>query len=189
MSKLSIARLITTSSVCIAWFASSTYAAGLATYSGTVVYVDDGDTVVVLLNNHTQLKVRLSSIDAPEAAHTTREKGRIGQPFANGSTKFLANLVKGQTVSATCFEADRHGREVCELFLGETSVNREMVKAGWAWANLAAKGRYLRDRSLTGFEAAARHRHLGLWAGHHPVSPWMWRDQCWKQGQCPDYEN
>lgn len=151
---------------------------------GKVVYVDDGDTVVLLVDHKTQIKVRLSSIDAPESSHTKKEKGRIGQPYFDHSGKYLASLVKGKSVEAHCFESDNYGREVCELFANGQSVNRDMVKQGWAWANLAAHGRYLRDKTLPGLEAAARSSRTGLWAGRQPVPPWEWRELCWKQGRC-----
>ena len=38
---------------------------------GKVVYADDGDTVVLLTSGNEQLKVRLSSIDVREFAHST----------------------------------------------------------------------------------------------------------------------
>jgi micrococcal nuclease len=151
---------------------------------GKVVYVDDGDTVVMLVDGRSHMKVRLSSIDAPETSHTKKEAGRIGQPFSNNSAKYLATLVKGREVAARCFETDRYGRDVCELFVDGRSVNKAMVEQGWAWANRAAHGRYLRDRSLASTEAAARASGSGLWAGVNPVAPWEWRDVCWKQGKC-----
>ena len=152
--------------------------------SGKVVYVDDGDTVVLLVDGKNQMKIRLSSIDAPESSHTNKQVGRIGQPYSDNSGRYLASLVKGKTVDAHCFEADRYGRDVCELFVDGHSVNKEMVKQGWAWANVSAQGRYLRDKSLTSTESTARASHAGLWAGLNPVAPWAWRDVCWKQGKC-----
>lgn len=151
---------------------------------GKVVYVDDGDTVILLVNELTQMKIRLSSIDAPETAHTSKEKGRIGQPYADAAGKYLSSLIKGQNISAHCFEKDKYRRDVCEIFVDEISINREMVKQGWAWANAAARGRYLRDKSLLELEHEARNNQRGLWAGLNPVAPWRWRDECWKKGRC-----
>lgn len=152
---------------------------------GRVVYTDDGDTVVLLTQANTQVKIRLSSIDAPESSHTNHEVGRVGQPYANKATEFLASMVKGREVDARCYEADRYGREVCELLVDGLSANAEMVKKGWAWANTAANGRYLRDRSLIEAQASAQRNRLGLWAGNNPVPPWEWRKTCWQGGHCP----
>ena len=162
----------------------SAWAKPVETVVGKVVYVDDGDTVVLLDDRNVQRKIRLSSIDAPETSHTKKERGRIGQPFSDPSGRFLASMVKGKEVVAHCFEADRYGRDVCELFVGGESVNRAMVKSGWAWANLSSRGRYLRDKSLLSLEASARAGRVGLWVGLDPLPPWEWRDLCWKQGQC-----
>lgn len=147
--------------------------------------MDDGDTVVLFVDGRTQMKIRLSSIDAPESSHTNKQVGRVGQPYSDNSGKYLASMVQGKAVDAYCFETDKYGRNVCELFVDGRSVNREMVKQGWAWANIAANGRYLRDKSLFELEAKARSNHSGLWAGTTPIAPWEWRDMCWKQRQCP----
>ena len=159
--------------------------AGAFDVNGKVVYVDDGDTVVLLVDGQMQLKVRLSSIDAPESSHTNKQTGRIGQPYSKNSGNFLASMVKEKLVRARCFEQDRYGRNVCELFVNGKSVNQEMVKQGWAWANVDAKGRYLRDKTLPSLEQSARASRSGLWAGGSPVPPWEWRDTCWKKSFCP----
>lgn len=151
---------------------------------GKGVHTDDGDTVVLLVDGNTQMKIRLASIDAPESSHTNQQKGRIGQPYSDNSARYLKSLVNGRNVRAHCFEKDHYRRDVCELFVDGQSVNREMVARGWAWANAAANGRYMRDESLPSLESSARTRKIGLWAGANPVAPWQWRDVCWKQGQC-----
>jgi len=99
---------------------------------GTAVHVDDGDTVVLLAAAHLQHKIRLASIDAPESSHSNRVRGRIGKPFANTSRGHLASMVKGKDVVARCYERDRYERNVCEVFVGSVSANREMVREGLA---------------------------------------------------------
>ena len=151
-----------------------------------IVYVDDGDTVVGLDAANDQKKIRLASIDAPESSHTNKERGRIGQPFSDNSKRFLESMVKGKTVGTHCVDSDRYGRLVCELLVDGKSVNAEMVRSGWAWANTAADGRYLRDKSLPAAQAQAQKARTGLWAGANPVPPWDWRKLCWEQGNCPN---
>jgi len=155
-------------------------------FRGKVVYVDDGDTVTILNAAQEQVKVRLSSIDAPELSHTNKEIGRIGQPYADNSKRYLEGLVKGRTVDAKCPDTDRYGRAVCDLAVDGRSANEAMVRMGWAWANEAARGRYMRDGAVPGLEAAARRARVGLWAGVHPVAPWEWRKACWEQHHCPN---
>lgn len=164
-------------------FSHSTSAKGFDV-SGKVVYVDDGDTVVLLSDENSKRRIRLANIDAPEVSHTKKEVGRIGQPFSANSSKFLGDMVKGKTVQSHCFEVDRYGRDVCEIFLNGVSVNRELVTHGWAWANVSANGRYLHDHGLVALESSARHARLGLWVDSNPVAPWQWRNDCWKKNVC-----
>ena len=53
--------------------------------TGRVVGVTDGDTITVLVDN-TQLKIRLTGIDAPEQ----------GQPYGNAAKERLSDLVFGK---------------------------------------------------------------------------------------------
>jgi endonuclease YncB( thermonuclease family) len=50
---------------------------------GTVVKIDDGDTITVLDSKKVQYRVRIAGIDAPEK----------NQPFGNASGKGLGELV------------------------------------------------------------------------------------------------
>lgn len=152
---------------------------------GSAVHVADGDTLVLLsqepIKEH---KVRLSSIDAPETTHPAQQAKRVGQPHSRNARNHLAELVRGKSVVAKCFESDRYGRDVCEVLVDGNSVNRAMVQAGWAWANRANKGRYLRDKAMIALEEDARRRHAGLWTDISPIPPWEWREECWNKGAC-----
>lgn len=163
---------------------SDTTALKTGNLAGRVVHVDDGDTVVLLVNGSEQMKVRLASIDAPESSHTNKQTGRIGQPFNANSTRYLSQMVKGRDVEAKCPDKDRYGRIVCEIFVDGRSANAAMVSSGMAWANTAANGRYLRDRSLLDAQEKAKQARLGLWADENPIPPWEWRHECWERGNC-----
>jgi micrococcal nuclease len=157
--------------------------------TGKVVHVDDGDTITVLLDGNEQLKVRLSSLDAPERSHTNQEHGRVGQPYSRSSQEALARMVKGKVVQLSCSTKDRYQRSVCEVFAGGESVNRAMVAQGWAWAFTGSGGRYLADKSLPKLQESARLTGVGLWAGTDPVAPWEWRKRCWQEGDCTGSKN
>ncbi|MBG6083122.1 thermonuclease family protein [Rubrivivax gelatinosus] len=146
--------------------------------------MDDGDTVGLLTGGLQQVKIRLSSIDAPESSHTNKQVGRIGQPYSTNSRRALEALVKGKAVEASCPDTDRYGRKVCFLFAEGVAVNAEMVRQGWAWANTSSKGRYLRDKSMVQLQEQAQRARIGLWAGESPIPPWEWRNACWGQGNC-----
>ena len=59
------------------------------TLLGKVINVSDGDTITVLDDTHTQRKIRLSGIDAPEKR----------QAFSNVSRQSLVKQVAGQSVA------------------------------------------------------------------------------------------
>jgi endonuclease YncB( thermonuclease family) len=158
------------------------------TLVGRVVNVDDGDTVIMRTEGGQEANVRLSSIDAPEVSHANREPGRYGQPYGQTSKRYLRSLVDRRDVQATCFEQDRYGRLDCELFVDGQSVNRAMVAAGMAWANLAARGRYMRDAAVPRLQRNAQEQRAGLWADPEPIPPWEWRAACWQRAVCPRAE-
>lgn len=151
---------------------------------GRVVYVDDGDTVVLLDSFNEQRKIRLANIDAPESSHTNKDSGRLGQPFSEASKNSLSKLLKGKTVAAECYESDRYGRLVCEIFVDGFSANSEQVRRGMAWVNQSNGGRYLRDRSVLILQQEAMSEKRGIWSEKKPIPPWEWRDLCWKKGVC-----
>lgn len=131
-----------------------------ADFNGRVVKVSDGDTVTVL-RNHTQVRVRLGSIDAPEKR----------QAFGTRSQQHLSDLVFGKTVRVQEDGKDRYGRTIGVLYIDGANVNREMVNAGMAWAYTD----YLDDRLMPLFEFRARVTRSGLWNDAHPVAPWQFR--------------
>lgn len=171
--------LLALSLACVA--APQAPAQGPRHVQGKVVHVDDGDTLVLLVDGRSKLRVRLSDIDAPESAHG---KGRPGQPFSRKSTESLASLAHGRNAEASCFEKDRYGRSVCRVEVDGVDINAEQVRRGMAWANGAAK-RYVRDARVYALEAQARGAKVGLWATPVPaVAPWHWRKACWLKGAC-----
>ena len=138
----------------------------------------DGDTVSVRGRRE---RVRLANIDAPEMSHGY---GKPGQPFSVQSTKWLTEQVEGKPgVSMRCVDQDRYGRSVCDLYRNGSHVNKELVRAGLAWAYTANK-RYLRDRTVLDAQEEARAAHRGLWAQPKPVPPWDWRHSCWDGAVC-----
>lgn len=149
----------------------------------TPVLVKDGDTVQVREFVH---DIRLASIDSPELGHG---RHKPGQAFAQVSRKALVDLLRnGRRIEALCYERDKYQRMVCDLYADSQSVNSALVATGMAWANQAAGGRYLRDKRLLALQAQAKARGDGLWANKAPVEPWVWRDVCWKDGNCGERE-
>lgn len=149
--------------------------------SGKVVRVADGDTITVRVGSDTH-RIRLASIDAPETASGS---SRPGQPYAQASRRFLSDLVAGKIVDLQCYEVDRFGRDICDVLIdGPQTANQLLVMQGMAWAYRQGNDRFLRDVSLIELEQDARVNQRGLWAEASPIEPWVWRIDCWRNGQC-----
>lgn len=139
------------------------------TLHGRVVGVADGDTVTVLDATHTQWKIRLTGIDAPEKK----------QAFGNKSKEHLSNLVFNKQVAVDYTKQDKYGRTVGKILVDGVDANLEQVKAGLAWHYK----QYQREQSPDGriayaqAEEQARAAKRGLWVDTDPTPPWDWRHQ------------
>lgn len=133
----------------------------------TVVSIGDGDTLRVRTATRTTT-IRLGCIDAPETSQ---------QPFGERSTSKLKQLLPpGTTVQIREITRDRYGRTVAELFVGNKSVNLQMVQEGQAVVYrqyldgcATTKERYLQA------EAQAKQKRLSYWNQKSPVMPWDYR--------------
>jgi len=124
---------------------------------GKVVGVHDGDSITVLTEDKTEMKVRLEGIDAPE----------LKQAFGNVAKQELSRLVFGKEVRLTDKGKDRYKRTLADVHRGETWANEVQVKAGMAWVFL----RYCHDPRLLAAERTARESKRGLWKDKEPVPP------------------
>ncbi len=131
-------------------------------FSGEVITIRDGDSVVVLTPQNRRIEVRLADIDAPER----------GQPYANRSRQLVSELVFRKTVQAIYMDTDSYGRIVARLYAGDVDVSAEMIRRGAAWVYR----QYVRDESLFALEEAARNARRGIWGlSESAVPPWEWR--------------
>lgn len=132
-------------------------------FSGRVVRVRDGDSLVVL-GEGAPVEVRLDGVDAPE----------LVQAFGGRAKRCVAELAFGKPVRLEIRGRDKYDRELAEVFLADgRSLNRELVSAGCAWWFR----RYSTDRDLEARELQARTERRGLWADPDPVPPWDFREE------------
>ncbi len=129
--------------------------------SGKVVSIADGDTITVLDKDHTEHKIRLSCIDAPER----------GQDFGTRSKDELASMIAGETVTIEYTEKDKYGRILGYVNNGSTLSNLEQVKRGMAWVYR----KYCDKCEYYDAEVYARNNMLGIWSQPNPIPPWEWR--------------
>ena len=137
------------------------------TLLGKVINVADGDTITVLDDTHTQHKIRLTGIDAPEKR----------QAFGNVSKQSLADMVAGQSVAVEWVKVDKYGRKLGKVLQAGLDCNLVQVKRGLAWHyKQYAKEQSAQDRDLYAVaEQRAQESQLGLWQDKNPVPPWEWR--------------
>lgn len=120
--------------------------------------VHDGDTLTV-----GGVRMRLRGIDAPEYRQTCKLDG---QDYACGTQarSELAALTAGGPVDCEGWETDRYGRLLATCRAGQTDLNAEMVRSGWA----VSYGGYATE------EREARNAARGLWRGSFET-PREWR--------------
>jgi len=136
-------------------------------YPGSMLIRMTGRVKVV--NAHTLLfddgtEVELNGeIDTPEP----EQKGLIGETFypcGKEAAEFLHKLIGDQSV--TCFASTKLGNRIQgNCFIGETSLEIELVRNGWALAHYAG---------MEAWEVIARQNKRGLWRGKF-VAPDRWR--------------
>lgn len=132
------------------------------TITGRVINIADGDTLTILDESRTTIKVRLAAIDAPEKAQAYGQRGKQG----------LWDLCFGKPVIVKVMDTDRYGRTVGEVACAGTNANEAMIERGMAWVyRKYAKG----HGHLFPIEDEARQAKRGLWVDPDPVPPWEWR--------------
>lgn len=131
-----------------------------ATFTGHVVGVTDGDSLVVLRDGR-KVQVRLHGVDAPEG----------GQAFGNVSKRALSNLVFGTTVTVTVVDIDQYKRQVSRVTADGSDVGLALIQAGFAWHYR----QYLDDEQYAKAEESARRARRGLWQDPRPIAPWEYR--------------
>ena len=131
-----------------------------AEFTGKVITVMDGDTLLVLQDGH-PVKVRLAEVDAPEKL----------QPYGAASQQSLAKMVMGKQIQVSSRAIDDYGRMIATVRLAELNINHEQVRLGMAWEY----SRYHNNRVVMALQRDAQQAKRGLWAGDDIVEPAQWR--------------
>ena len=127
-----------------------------------VLRVIDGDTIEVRLTDGQVRKVRYIGIDTPERS----------EDLYTEATRANAGLVDGKEVSLVkdVSETDRYGRLLRYVYVGETFINAELVRQGYA-----AAATYPPDVAYAGYfvklAAEAREKGVGLWSSETGRAP------------------
>ncbi len=115
-----------------------------------VTKVVDGDTIVIKGGYH----VRYIGIDSPE---------RDEQYYAE-ATQLNKDMVEGKEVrlESDINDRDEYGRLLRYIYIGDTFVNAEMVRQGWAWS-IAYPPDIKYQVYLEAMENEARELKRGFW--------------------------
>lgn len=131
--------------------------------SAKVVGITDGDTITVNIDGQ-DYKLRYIGVDSPET----------GSTWASQATDANSWLVNGQTVTLVkdVSETDRYDRLLRYVFVGDTFVNYELVRAGWA-----DSGSWPPDTSCDQVFASAaqtaKANQVGMWVPTATVIPYV----------------
>lgn len=131
-----------------------------AEFSGKVIAVMDGDTLMVMQGSK-RTKIRLAEVDAPEKA----------QPYGDASRQSLAEMVMGRQVQVKSRAIDDYGRMVAIVSVAGLNVNHEQVRRGLAWEY----SRFHNNREVMALQREAQQAKRGLWAEEGNVEPSQWR--------------
>jgi micrococcal nuclease len=134
---------------------------------GTVVEIDDGDTITILCLKR-PLKIRLMAIDAPDKE----------QPHAEVARQHLSDLILNQVVVVEYSALGDNTLIVGRVFLKEMNVGAQMIRDGVAWydRNYDAMLTEKESEVYGASELAARAERRGLWQDKNPVPPWEFRE-------------
>lgn len=131
--------------------------------------VIDGDTVDI-----GPVRIRLHGIDAPESDQTCARVGGGTWNCGTASTKRLANLIDGETISCSALERDHYGRVIAVCYQNDVDLNALLVREGLAWAFTHFSEDY------ASLEVTARAAGVGVWQAES-TPPWEYREQRWER--------
>lgn len=139
-------------------------------YTGRITGIADGDTIRVTDEDGRKHKIRMAHIDAPE----------INQAYGTRSRDRLKAAADNAKVKVKVFELDRYGREVAQVWKGNTDLNLLMVREGAAWHYGYYAEKQQNKAAFAEYAAAqkqARNQRQGLWRAKNPQAPWDFRKQ------------
>jgi micrococcal nuclease len=132
---------------------------GEAEVTAPVTRIVDGDTIAVAVDGEEE-RVRYIGVDTPESVTA----GEPVECFGPEASRFNARLVEDEEVRLV-FDAerrDRYGRLLAYVYVGETFVNAELVRRGFATTLTIPPNDSFAER-LDRLERRAAAAGRGLW--------------------------
>jgi len=136
-----------------------------------VVKIFDGDTVMVK-GVGLRFTIRLVGIDTPELGR----KGKKDQPYSQEAKQKITQLLGKNTISLTQYGIGGYNRVLAEIFVDETNINLEMVRAGLAEVYRGKRPSKFDPIRYFQAEKLAKDTRKGMWVqGNVYKSPGLWR--------------
>ena len=129
-----------------------------AALSGRAVAID-GDTIRI-----GDIRIRLLGLDAVELDQICVDATGTNRPCGREAQSFLTSLIKGKTTTCAADGRDRYRRVLAHCEVGKADIGEQLVRAGWAVADLEY-GLALAEARLNG---------RGIWSGRFE-NPADWR--------------
>ena len=134
-------------------------------WQGLCVGVSDGDTITVLKDGKTPIKIRLYGIDTPEKK----------QAFGMKAKLYTSGLVFQQIVMVQTIDIDRYNREVAIITLPDSSLlQTRILESGMAWVYTKYCSAEFRSE-WQALEENSKNKKMGLWQDKDAMPPWQWR--------------
>ncbi len=129
-------------------------------FSGKCIDVLSGDGISVQTAQGIK-RIWLYGVDAPEKS----------QDYGDEARDFVTEKVLGKNVKVFIQSVDSVGNTLAWVFIGQQSLNNELLKAGYAWWDVKGAPK---EAKLGTLEKEARSAKRGLWAGGDakPIPPW-----------------
>ncbi|MEH2377259.1 thermonuclease family protein [Nostoc sp.] len=156
----------------------------VGTSGEAVERVSDGDTLVVKDTDGKNFSVRFACIDAPEIAHTKKEKQSKSASDRNQFTwgvkaqQRVQELVQqgGDRVTLNITDSDRYGRKIAEVRLKNgTFVQQVLLQEGLAKVYRPYLNKCPSKNLVQQAEVEAKQQRLGVWSDTKFVNPWEYR--------------
>ena len=130
-----------------------------AAIEGTVVRVVDGDTIHVQLADRVE-RVRYIGVDSPEIHHPVRGE----EPGGRAAATVNRGLVEGRRVrlELDVRTRDRWGRLLAYVWVGDTMINAELIRLGYAQVMTVPPNVRYQDLFVK-LQREAREAGRGLW--------------------------
>jgi micrococcal nuclease len=136
--------------------ASSTSAGSI---EGTVVRVVDGDTIFVRLGDRIE-RIRYIGVNSPEIHHPIKGE----EPGGRAAAEVNRRLVQGHhlRLELDVRTRDRYGRLLAYVWAGDTMVNAELLRLGYAQVMTVPPNVRYQDLFMR-LQREARDANRGLW--------------------------